>query len=77
MSATSHGLVSGLIFGLVLVLLIQQLGALSLSELVPALEYLIAGAVVGAFLGAMIGTALGRRYLRRHAPPVQAWQPNP
>lgn len=67
MSATSHGAGSGIILGLVLVLLAQQFSYLSLSDLYPSLEALILGAVVGGILGGLIGWALGRRYLSRRA----------
>jgi membrane protein YqaA with SNARE-associated domain len=66
LSATSHGLGAGLVFGIVLVLLLQQFAYLDLSALGPAVEYLLAGAVVGGVLGALIGWCLGRVYLHRH-----------
>jgi membrane protein YqaA with SNARE-associated domain len=67
MSATSHGAGCGVVLGIVLVVLFQQLGYLDLSDLVPTLEYLILGGVIGGVLGALIGWALGRSYLSRHA----------
>jgi hypothetical protein len=67
MSATGSGAAAGVVLGLVLVLLAQQLGFLGLSDLVHAVEYLVIGAVVGGILFGVIGWALGRRYLARHA----------
>jgi tetrahydromethanopterin S-methyltransferase subunit C len=70
MSALSSGAGSGLVFGLVAVLLAQQFGYVDLSHLTHAIEYLVVGAIVGAVLGAIIGWGLGRRYLSAHpAPP--------
>lgn len=66
MSAASHGAASGVVLGIVLVLLAQQLGFLPLSDLVLAIEYLIVGAVIGGILFGLIGWGLGRRYLARH-----------
>jgi len=71
MSAASHGAGCGVVLGIVLVILFQQLGYLDLSDLVPTLEYLIIGGVVGGIVGALIGWVLGRSYLARH-PPDQA-----
>ncbi len=68
MSATGSGAASGVVLGLVLVLLAQQLGFLGLSDLVRAIEYLVVAAVIGGILFAAIGWALGRRYLARHPP---------
>jgi membrane protein YqaA with SNARE-associated domain len=67
MSAGSHGAGCGVVLGIILVLLAQQFAFLSLSDLVPALEDLILGAVLGGILGGLIGWALGRRYLRNQA----------
>ena len=67
MSAASHGAGCGVVLGIVLVVLFQQLGYLDLSDLVPTLEYLIIGGVIGGILGALIGWALGRGYLARQA----------
>jgi len=66
-SATTHGLGCGVVLGLVIVLFLQQVGSLDLSDLVPALEYLIVGALIGGILGALIGWALGRAYLSHQA----------
>lgn len=68
MSATGAGAAAGVVLGLVLVLLAQQLGFLGLSDLLPAIEYLVVGAVVGGILFALFGWAMGRRYLARHPP---------
>jgi hypothetical protein len=67
-SATGAGAAAGVVLGLVLVLLAQQLGFLGLSDLVPAIEYLVVGAVVGGILFALFGWAMGRRYRARHPP---------
>lgn len=67
MSAASQGAGSGVVIGLVLVLLLQQFGSLDLSDLIPAIEYLLIGGVIGGILGGLIGWALGRSYLARHA----------
>jgi len=67
MSAASHGAGCGVVLGIVLVVFLQQVGYLDLSDLVPTLEYLIVGAVIGGVLGTLIGWALGRNYLARHA----------
>jgi NhaP-type Na+/H+ or K+/H+ antiporter len=68
MSATTSGAGCGVVLGIVLVLLAQQFGFLSLSGLDDAIERLVIGAVVGGVLGALIGWALGRRYLSKHPP---------
>jgi hypothetical protein len=67
-SATGSGAAAGVVLGIVLVLLAQQLGFLGLSDLVPAIEYLVIAAIVGGLLFAMFGWAMGRRYLARHPP---------
>jgi tetrahydromethanopterin S-methyltransferase subunit C len=67
MSATTHGAGCGVVLGIVLVVLLQQIGSLDLSDLVPTIEYLVVGAVVGGVLGALTGWVLGRNYLARHA----------
>jgi len=67
MSAASHAAGCGVVLGIVLVIFFQQVGSLDLSDLVPALEWLILGAVIGGVLGAGIGWALGRNYLSRQA----------
>jgi ABC-type nitrate/sulfonate/bicarbonate transport system permease component len=67
MSAASHGAGCGVVLGIVLVIFLQQVGYLDLSDLVPTVEYLVIGAVVGGVLGVLIGWALGRSYLARHA----------
>lgn len=66
MSAASHGAGCGVVLGIVIVIFLQQIAYLDLSDLVPALEYLIIGGVVGGVLGAAIGWALGRSYLAHH-----------
>jgi uncharacterized protein (DUF697 family) len=65
MSATSHGAACGVVLGIVVVIFLQQIAYLDLSDLVPAVEYLALGAIVAGVLGAAIGWALGRRYLAR------------
>jgi len=77
-SATSHGAACGVVLGIVIVIFLQQIAYLDLSDLVPAIEYLLIGGIVGGLLGAGIGYALGRSYLARHdvaqatAPPKNA-----
>jgi hypothetical protein len=66
-SAASHGAGCGVVLGIVLVIFLQQVGYLVLSDLMPAIEYLVIGAVVGGILGVLIGWVLGRSYLSRHA----------
>lgn len=75
MSATTQGIAAGVVFGAVVVLLGQQFGFYSLSDLAATLEYLIVGIVLGAVIFGVIGRALGRRYLRRH--PVEPAAPPP
>ena len=66
MSATTHGVASGIVFGIVAVVLGQQFGFYSLSDLGTAIVYLVIGIVIGAVVFGLIGMALGRRYLRTH-----------
>ncbi len=67
MGAGSSAAGSGVIVGICIVLLAQQLGILDLSSVLTGLIYLIVFAVVfGIFFG-IIGSALGRRYLRQHS----------
>lgn len=66
MSATSHGAACGVVLGIVIVIFLQQIAYLDLSDLVPAVEYLLVGAIVGGIIGAGIGLGLGRSYLARH-----------
>ncbi len=68
MSSTGSGAGCGVVLGIVLVLLAQQFGLLSLSALVPAIEFLIIAGVIGGLIGAGIGYALGHRYLANHPP---------
>ncbi len=68
MSAGTSGAGCGLILGLVGVLLAQQFGLLSLSTLIPAIEYLVIGVVVGLVLGGLVGWGLGRRALAGSLP---------
>jgi len=67
MSAASHGAGCGVVLGIVIVIFLQQIAIFDLSDLVPALEYLLIGGIIGGVLGALIGWALGRSYLSRHA----------
>jgi membrane protein DedA with SNARE-associated domain len=68
MSATSAGAGCGVVLGIVFVLLAQQFGFLSLSALIPSIEYILIGAVVAGLIGAVIGYGLGRRYASKHPP---------
>ncbi len=72
MSATTHGLSCGVVLGIVFVLLAQQFGFLSLSEITPAAEYLVGGAVVGGIIFGLLGWWLGHRYLALHPPPTES-----
>ena len=66
MSASGAGATSGVLFGLIAVLLAQQLGFADLGTLSGGLT-LLAGAAVGfGLLFAVAGRAIGRRYARRH-----------
>ena len=69
MSAGGQGAGAGVVIGICAVLLGQQLALFSLSDLVPAIEYLVVGAIIGGVLFGLIGWGLGRRYLSRHPPP--------
>lgn len=72
MSAATHGAGCGAVLGLVVPLLVQQFGFISLSQLDATLEWLVGGLVVGLVLGAVIGYGLGRRFRARHPPSVPA-----
>jgi len=67
MSAASHGAGCGVVLGIVLVVFLQQLGYVNLSDLIPTIEYILIGAIVGGVLGGLIGWALGRGYRARRA----------
>ncbi len=68
MSAGSHGAACGVVLGIVVVIFLQQTSYLDLSDLLPAIEYLVLGAVIGGILGGLVGWLLGRSYLARHPP---------
>jgi membrane protein YqaA with SNARE-associated domain len=52
---------SGVVLGLVVVFLLQQLGWVSLSDLWPGVVlYLVLGAVLGGIVGWLIGRQLSR-----------------
>jgi hypothetical protein len=72
-SSTTQGASSGIVLGIVAVLLAQQFGWIGLSTLLPAIEYLALGLVVGALLGAGIGFALGKHSASQPPPPVAPW----
>jgi hypothetical protein len=65
-SASGAGATSGVLFGLVAVLLAQQLGFADLSALSGGLTLLVGASVGFGLLFALAGWALGRRYARRH-----------
>ncbi|HTZ61411.1 MAG TPA: hypothetical protein VMC82_02040 [Thermoplasmata archaeon] len=69
MSATGSGAGCGVVLGIVLVLLAQQFGLLSLSSLISGIEYLAIAAIIGGVFGAAIGWGLGKHYLSRHPAP--------
>jgi hypothetical protein len=62
MSATTSAAGSGAVLGAVVVFLAQQLGYLSLSGLVPAVEWLLIFMVVLGLVGGAAGAWLGRRH---------------
>ncbi|MCI4356963.1 MAG: hypothetical protein L3K18_07480 [Thermoplasmata archaeon] len=68
MSAAGAGAASGVVIGLVAVLLGQQFGYLDLGTLSGGLTLLVEGAVGFGILFAAAGWAIGRRYLRRNPP---------
>ncbi len=72
MSAASHGATAGVVMGITGAFLAQQLGFLSFSQLIPALEYIAIGAVAGGVFGALVGWALGRRYLAKTRPGAES-----
>jgi membrane protein YqaA with SNARE-associated domain len=61
MSSAGSAGASGAVLGIVLVLLAQQFGFLSLSVLGTSIVYLVVAGVVGGVLGALLGWWLGRR----------------
>jgi len=71
MSATTHGAGCGVVLGIVIVILLQQVGYTDLSDLVPSLEVLFLGAIIGGVIGALLGWVLGVSYLARHATPPE------
>ena len=62
MSATTSAAGSGAVLGAVLVFLMQQLGFLSLSSTVPAVEWLLGTMIVVGLIGGGIGWYLDRRH---------------
>jgi uncharacterized membrane protein YjjB (DUF3815 family) len=78
MSAASSAGAAGAVIGLVVVLLLQQLGYLIFTTLfVPILDLAI-GAVVGAILFGIVGWGLGRRYRGTQPAPgsMPEWKPS-
>jgi hypothetical protein len=59
------GAVSGAIIGFAVVFLLQQLGVLSLSDLVPGLTYFLAAVLAAAVVFGIGGWLLGRSAVRR------------
>jgi tetrahydromethanopterin S-methyltransferase subunit C len=74
-SATSHGVASGIVIGICFVLLAQQFSYLDLSSLTTAIVDLVIAMVIGAAIFGVIGMALGRAYLRRHPSQPKEWKP--
>lgn len=66
MSALGSGAACGVVLGICFVLLGQQFGYLSLSALIPAIEYILIGGVIAGIVGALIGWGLGKRYVARY-----------
>lgn len=77
MSATSQGAVSGIVLGIVFILLGQQLGYFDLSDIGTSVEYLVIAMVIGAVIFGVIGWGLGRAYLHRHPEEVSPPPTNP
>ncbi|MCI4332023.1 MAG: hypothetical protein L3K19_09315 [Thermoplasmata archaeon] len=73
MGAGSHAIPSGVVLGLVAVLLGQQFSYIDLSGTYGGIIDLVIGAVVGGILAGFLGRALGRRAERRRG--AQAWTP--
>ena len=67
MSAASRAAASGVVLGVVVVVLGQQFGYLDFTLLVPALEQIIIGAVIGGVIFGIIGLFIGRRIRRKMA----------
>ncbi|MFI5418326.1 MAG: hypothetical protein ACHQ2Y_05465 [Candidatus Lutacidiplasmatales archaeon] len=61
MGAGASGAVGGAIVGLSFIFLLQQLGFLDLSQLVPGLELLFLGTLVGALVLGSVGRLIGAR----------------
>ncbi|MCI4348900.1 MAG: hypothetical protein L3J93_01595, partial [Thermoplasmata archaeon] len=66
MSAGTRGAGSGVILGLVAVLLGQQFSLLVIVDPIPTFEELFVAMVLGGLLGALVGWRLGKRYRRLH-----------
>ncbi len=67
MGAGSSGAASGVVFGLAVVLLGQQLGYIDLSSLSGGLLALFVAALAFGLVFGLVGIALGARYVKRHA----------
>ena len=65
MSAGSSGAGTGVVFGIALALLGQELGYVDLGPLFPALEALVVFAIVFGVVFGLLGAGIGRRYRRR------------
>ncbi len=61
MSATSSATSSGVVLGIVLVFLAQQLGFLALSDLVTSILYFAVGAIVFGVIFGIAARLAGRR----------------
>jgi hypothetical protein len=73
MGAGSHSVASGMVLGLVVVLLGQQFGYIDLSSSYNGILDLVIAAVVGAIVAGLVGRAIGRRAERRGGP--KPWTP--
>lgn len=73
MGAGSHSVPSGVVLGLVVVLLSQQFGVLDLSAGYGGVVALVVAAVVGGIAAGLLGRAIGRRVERRRG--ARAWTP--
>jgi len=61
MSATSQATSSGVVFGIVLVFLLQQFGLLALSDLLMSVLYFAVAAIVGGVVCGLAARRAGRK----------------
>ncbi len=61
MSGASSAAASGAVFGIVVILLMQQFALISLSTLTWGIIYVAIGLIAGAVLGGLVGRRLTHR----------------